>query len=305
MKSAKIDFQGAIAQSQNLLAQLQADQKGFRLLADLLKAKAGINMIPSEKNLTLMASRVSSVLKKHGIEGYSEYIKCLNSSPAKYLSEFIFTMTTNTTQFFRESAHFDFLQANFKKILAEKAKRHEYEIRIWCSATSTGQEVYTLLMVILAQISNLEKWQIRFLASDIDHRVLEKAAAGIYQESDLNEIPNQFHQQFFEHIQREDRTEVQIKAKYRNLVRFAPFNLLTEKYPFQHPFDIIFCRNVLIYFDRPTAEGVVEKLAQALRPEGLLFLGHSETGFMKSKLVKSLKAGVYQKLGQSRSDSHE
>lgn len=282
----------SITDSQAFMHQLQADDGGYTKLAALLKEHAGINMVLNDKNLTLMASRLASILKARAFNGYKKYYEYLASGAPGAMNEFICALTTNTTQFFREPVHFEVLKRKLVEIIEYKKKRHTHEIRIWCSAASTGQEVYTMMMVIQDQIKNLGKWNICFLATDIDHDVLERAASGIYQATEMNGIPEQYRSQFFNRLQ---DGSYQFKSEFREGIRFAQFNLLTEKYPFQYPFDVIFCRNVLIYFDRPTAEGVIERLARALRPGGFLFLGHSETGMMKSKILKNFSSAAYQR----------
>jgi chemotaxis protein methyltransferase CheR len=284
-----------ISNSEKLLATLQEDQISFNKLAQILKNKTGINLALNDKNLTLMASRLIKILKKREITKYKDYIDILNQNNSSELSEFISAMTTNTTQFFREVDHFTIMEKWLTHLIEEKKNQHNYELRVWCSASSTGQEVYTILMVLLNKIPNLQSWDIKFLATDIDLKVLQKAADGVYNESEILGISEINMKKYFHVIKTEDRPLYQINSTFRDLIRFAPFNLLTEKYPFQFPFDIIFCRNVLIYFDRPTAENVINKLGQTLGKNGLLFLGHSETGMMKSKLLKPIANSVYQR----------
>ncbi len=285
-----------MTESQVLLDKLQADEGGFKKLSTLLKEKAGINMVLNDKNLTLMASRLNSVLKKQGIKSYKEYIKLIEENPEKYLQEFIVCLTTNTTQFYREPVHFDYLAKKLPEILEKKEQEKNYELRIWCSATSTGQEVYTIMMVLLKHIQNLTKWNIKFLATDIDHEVLQRAADGIYTKNETGGIPQENLKKYFDEIEHKQEIKYQFKAEYRRIIRFATFNLLTEKYPFKHPFDIAFCRNVLIYFDRETSASVIDKIANSLGPNGLLFLGHSETGMLKSKFLKSVASATYEKV---------
>lgn len=285
-----------IADTQQLMDKLQSDTVGFEKLANMLKQHAGINMTTNDKNLTLMASRLVSILKKYQLQSYRDYFNFLSSAGENEFSEFIFSLTTNTTHFFREAVHFDVLKEKMSEIIGQKRAQNSTELRVWCSASSTGQEVYTILMVLLNQFPVLSNWRIHFLATDIDREVLERAAAGIYQDSEMNGVADLYRQKFFQSIDASGR-QFQVKQEFRKLIRFAPFNLLSESYPFQHMFDIIFCRNVLIYFDRPTSEGVIEKMAKNLRAGGLLFLGHSETGMMRSKMLKPIASGAYMKIG--------
>ncbi len=296
MSSAKQLVNNFITDSQSLMAKLQKDENGFLKLAEILKANAGINMVLNDKNLTLMASRLNSVLRDHHIPSYKEYIKLLESGDSKFFTEFIVSLTTNTTQFFREPTHFSFLETKLREILSQKKLQKNNNLRVWCSASSTGQEVYTLLMVIDNHMQNLSGCSLKFLATDIDHEVLERASNGIYRENEIGGIPKEYLKRYFDSSEDEKGIKHQLKSNYREMIRFATFNLLTESYPFQYPFDIIFCRNVLIYFDRETCEAVIGKLAKSLSVGGILFLGHSETGMMKSKLLKTISNGVYIKV---------
>ncbi len=297
MSAAKQFSPNHFSDSQNFLDKLQKDEQGFLKLSTILKKNAGINMVLNDKNLTLMASRLNSLLKGLQISDYKQYAELLDKPNSKYLADFIVALTTNTTQFFREPSHFKFMTEKLGEIFARKEKQKNYDLRIWCSATSTGQEVFTIMMTILNHPLMSKKWNIKFLATDIDYEVLQKASNGIYQESEMQGVPDHCLQKYCNVFKEKDGKKYQFKDEIRESIRFATFNLLTDKYPFKHPFDIVFCRNVLIYFDRPTAEGVIEKLAQTLVKDGFLFLGHSETGMMKTKLLKTVSNAAYTKIG--------
>lgn len=278
---------------------LQSDLNSFIKLSQILKDKTGINLVPNEKNITLMASRLAKVLKRHKLDGYKKYLKLLEEQDAIHSPEFISAMTTNTTRFFREPDHFEVFKRIIPEILDAKKKKHHYELRVWCAASSTGQEVYTLLMLLLDLIPNWNQWSLKFLASDIDLKVLQKAADGIFTAEDVSEVPESYRVNFFNlRKSSQNQLDFQVKSEYREMIRFAPFNLQTAQYPFQHPFDIIFCRNVLIYFDAPTVHKVIINLGNSLDHSGYLFLGHSETGAMRMmNHFQSVSNGVYQKKG--------
>ena len=282
-----------------LSTKIQKDISGFEKLAALLKAKAGINLVTSDKNISLMASRLISILIKYKLNGYHQYLLFLSKGTSVHMTEFVSALTTNTTQFFREASHFDVLKAKLPGILESKAKQHHYELRIWCAAASTGQEVYTILMVLLEQIEDLRRWNLKFLATDIDPEVLATGLQGIYSEEAVQQVPQIQRQHYFDTIIKSPSEKMyQMKAEFRNMIRFAQFNLLLEQYPFEFPFDIIFCRNVLIYFDQPTCVQVIANLEKALSPGGLLFLGHSETGTMTSRGLKMFSHSAYQRVSK-------
>ncbi|OFZ22925.1 MAG: hypothetical protein A2X94_14930 [Bdellovibrionales bacterium GWB1_55_8] len=284
-----------LTNSRELLQQLQHDDFGFQKMALALKELAGIHMIPNEKNRCLMAGRLSSVLFKSGIRDYSEYHRLIRSGNAAAIQEFISALTTNTTEFFREARHFEVLRELLPELAAAKRKQLVPEIRIWCAAASTGQEPYTILMTLLESLPSLADWQIRFLATDIDQTVLARAAAGVYTAAEVAGIPPNLRQKYFSTRTSDKVTSYVVLPQYRNMIRFAPMNLSEASYPFQHRFDIAFCRNVLIYFDRDSAGKVIEKIASHLNPGGFLFVGHSETGLTKTSLLKPFANAIYRR----------
>jgi chemotaxis protein methyltransferase CheR len=298
MKTARLPVIEVPSDSQKFLSKLQADGAGYDHLAQLLKSVAGIHMLRNDKNLTLMASRLLPILRDRGIESYRKYFEILKKEDPNDIREFIQALTTNTTQFFRESVHFDIFRQKVTEMIEAKKKSHTHEFRLWCSATSTGQEVYTTLMVLQSAIEQLNNWKVHFLATDIDLEVLQTAATGIYSSQEMNGIPDLHRQRFFHPLSDGVQKRYQVKREFREMVRFAQFNLLEASFPFKHKFDFAFCRNVLIYFDRPTAEAVIEKIALTLAPGGFLFLGHSETGLVRTKLLKSIATGAYLRVGE-------
>lgn len=272
------------------------DLDGIERASNLLKAWAGIHLPVNEKNRSLLAGRLAPILRALQLETLSEYINLLEKSKSRELvSEFICAMTTNTTEFFRESKHFDLFKKLLTEMIPSKLKKLQPEIRIWCAAASTGQEPYSLLITLLEAIQNYSQWNIQFLATDIDATVLQKAARGIYTKAEVQNIPPYLLQKYFIKKAIKEVDHYMVKGSIKNLIRFAPFNLLTDPFPFQHPFDFIFCRNVLIYFDRPTASSVVEKAALALRKDGYLFLGHAETVVGKSRFLRTVSHAAYQR----------
>jgi chemotaxis protein methyltransferase CheR len=287
--------------SQDLFARLQQDLPGFLVLSRLLKELAGINLPDNLKNLSLMASRLAPVLKARGLGDYGTFARLLKSGDQEAITEFVSALTTNTTHFFREGAHFQHLSQALPAILERKRKSGHRELRIWCAAASTGQEPYTIAMTVLGGIPDAAHWDIRFLATDIDPEVLSRASLGQYNESEMAGVPPLLRQKYFQSrsqipTRKSPHSEIeQVVPGLSQLIRFAPLNLMSEKYPFQHPFDIIFCRNVLIYFEAATASAVVHRLGTALGAGGLLYLGHSESGTMKSNILAPVGHAVYQR----------
>jgi chemotaxis protein methyltransferase CheR len=277
------------------------DLAGVERASALLKDWAGINLPNNDKNRSLMAGRLAPILRAMGIETLSEYIDVLEKNPSKELvSQFICAMTTNTTEFFREPKHYDILKKLLGEAIQKGIKKLRPEIRIWCAAASTGQEPYSLLITLLETLPNPYSWDIQFLATDIDVKVLNRASQGVYTKQEVQNVPPHILANYFKRKPGDDSSQSSedkyvVRGTIRNMIRFAPFNLLTAPFPFQHPFDFIFCRNVLIYFDRETASGVIQRSAQALRRDGYLFIGHAETVVGKSPLLRSVAHAVYQR----------
>lgn len=304
------NIKSLINDSQTLLHELQSDNRGFEQLAGVLKSMTGINLPLNSKNLSLMASRLNPILRDRGLSDYREFFQLISGNNKKAIDEFIEAMTTNTTYFFREPQHFDLLT----KLVAARLKEDPYygrgsdEIRMWCSASSTGQEPYTILMTLLEtfsksigpqllpQYSTIPDINLKFLATDIDREVLTKASMGKYSDKEIEGISEPLLQKYFTSQSVLDESFFIVKKELRNLIKFAQFNLLDEPYPFKYPFDYIFCRNVLIYFDAETTRKVVDRLALALRPGGILFLGHSESGMVRCRHLKTIGSAAYQRI---------
>lgn len=303
MTSSALNTASAIIQD------LQKDTNGFEKLAQILHHHAGIFLPCNPKNLSLMSARIAPILRERDLHSYNDYLKILDSRNPRIIEEFVNAMTTNTTEFFRESRHFDILTQLISDSAFFKTKGQNDDLRVWCAASSTGQEPYTILMTILEAIQpiigGLPTGQImlgpissklRMLATDIDMDVLEKASRGFYESDYVRNIPPHLQMRYFEKATFDGHKGLHVKDEMRNLIRFAPFNLVQSKYSFQHGFDYIFCRNVLIYFDKETVQRVVDSLARCLKPGGFLFLGHSESGVVKNKNLALHTSAVFKKV---------
>jgi chemotaxis protein methyltransferase CheR len=283
---------------ENHMRILQSDQQGFLALAAHLKKTAGINLPLNEKNLSLMASRLNKIMGQKQITTFTEFAECLTKD-AELRHTFIEELTTNTTYFFREPAHFEMLKGVIENILKNKSKSvGKPDLRVWCAAASTGQEPYTILMTLIEGFGWPLPFNLKYLATDISTDVLQTASDGIYSEKEVEGLSTQQTSQFLTKVSSgidDGRVKFKIQPQLKELVTFAPFNLLTEKYPFKNQFDIIFCRNVLIYFDRETTNAIVDKMIGKVNQGGYLFLGHSEAGMMKHPDVSVVAHAVYLK----------
>lgn len=284
-----------IAPQQNNLThdELISDVEGFNGLSKILLERTGIFMDPSEKNYSLMSNRLHKVLKKYKCSSYKELINLIEIGSNEVTNEFLEVLTTNTTHFFREKEHFYFLKDNLPKIEETLLKDKRNDIRVWCAASSSGEEPYTILMILNEYFSKSKKISIKMQASDLNTQVLEKAKMGIYRK-DINEhISQDLIYKYFEESNKIPSDCLQVKENYRNMIEFFKFNLKNEVYKFPYKFDIIFCRNVLIYFPQKVVEETIHKLSSCLTKDGYLFIGHSEAMIGNKHKLKSIIPAIY------------
>jgi chemotaxis protein methyltransferase CheR len=274
-----------------------SDQE-FQLFQELVKAQTGIAL--SEHKRSLVASRLAKRLRALGLPSFGSYYDLLTRDDTDgELEEFINAITTNKTDFYREPAHFDFLRTELIPAWKSRAARTgERRIRIWSAGCSTGEEPYTIALTLCEGLKNLLTWDIRILASDIDTKVLSQAERGIYPADRVAGVPRPIlHGQFLRGVGSQ-AGKVQVSRAVRDLVTFRQINLLEAPWPIRVQFDCIFCRNVMIYFDRPTQQRLIERLAEALRDEGCLFLGHSESLHGITTRVTYARNTIYRKVGE-------
>lgn len=274
---------------------LIGDHAGFEQIAVLLKEFTGIFLPNNDKNRTLVAGRLFNLLQNHNLKNYKELATKLKSLNKELKEDFISCLTTNTTHFFRESAHYTVLKEYLQTRLAD---RHfaASPFRVWCSASSTGQEPYSILFTLLSNGFPLDKQKLEMLATDIDLDVLKKASGGVYTGEECKTIPPDMKQIYFQPQIQSGVTSYKIHNQYRSLINFARFNLIQDQPNFKSKFDVIFCRNVLIYFEKDVSTAVIDMLISQLKPGGLLFLGHVETGLLKNKSVTNVSHAVYKKI---------
>jgi chemotaxis protein methyltransferase CheR len=241
-------------------------ERVFRRVAELAYEVAGIKL-PAEKR-ELVRSRLIKRVRHLHLDGFEDYLALVDSPRGQdELPRMIDALTTNKTNFFRESAHFDFLA---EVVLPEA--RAARRLRIWSAACSSGEEPYTIAMVLAATIRDLESWDVRILATDISERMIDLAERGLYRKEQLEGVSPADRERFFSPA----GGEFSVRNELRALVRFARLNLMQD-WPMRGPFDLVFCRNVMIYFDKPTQERLVNRFFHLLRPGGYLAVGHSES----------------------------
>jgi chemotaxis protein methyltransferase CheR len=262
----------ATARAGNALAQIQREfaytDEDFARIRQLIRARAGIALGPGKRNLAY--SRVSRLVRSARHRTFRAYLDALEASPDAAASQaFVNALTTNLTAFFREAHHFPVLARH----LGGWPRREP--MVVWCAAASTGEEAYSIAMTACEAFDSLTP-PVRIIASDIDTGVLEIASRGVYPLDRVEAVEPRRLRRFFQRGRGHQSGLARVRNELRDLIEFRRVNLLDPGWPLPDGLAAIFCRNVLIYFDRATQSGVVERMAPLLAPNGLLFAGHSE-----------------------------
>ncbi len=262
--------------------------RDFVRIRDLVKQHAGITLTEAKKDMVY--SRLSRRLRHLGITSFSEYCRLVEDEASGELVNFTNSITTNLTAFFREQHHFDYL-ANTLLPRLRKEKAGSRRLRIWSAGCSTGEEPYSLAMTVLENLPAHEHWDVKILATDLDSNVLETAQRGIYTMDRIKGISNQRLKRWFLKG-RHNKDAVRVNPELQELISFRQLNLL-RPWPFRGPFDFIFCRNVVIYFDKPTQKILFERYADMLELNSHLFIGHSESLFKVTDRFKLIGQTIY------------
>ena len=268
----------------------------FQALRTLIAGEAGIQL--SEFKKIFLISRLLPRIKELGLSSFKEYLRLLHNpdSQKREIGHLINQITTNETRFFRENHHFEFLAEDYLPALVREDTTPR-RISFWCAGCATGEEAYSLAM-ILSGFKKKYPWvQPRILATDIDSKALDKAKAGLFPEKASGDIPIPFLKTYFLKGVKEHSGWIKARSLLREMITFEYFNLHKPGDLSWRPFDGIFCRNVLIYFFPQSQENVQEVFYQNLIPNGLLFLGHSEILFGREDAFRTLGKTTYQKIG--------
>jgi chemotaxis protein methyltransferase CheR len=263
--------------------------KEFEQFQSLIYQQVGIKLDPPKK--TLLVSRLSKRLRELALTSFQAYYDCVSRAGGEEeLTRLLDLISTNKTDFYREAIHFDFLR---DKVLPEV--RGTKTLRVWSSASSSGEEPYTIAMTLCDALPDISRWDIRILASDISTRVLAKAASGMYEEERISQLPKDVVLRHFLCGKGPQAGKYKIRPNVAKLVVFRRINLMDSTFPIRSPLDVIFCRNVMIYFDRPTQTQLIEKFFHYLRPGGYVFIGHSESLQWIEHQFTYLRPTIYQK----------
>ena len=263
--------------------------RDFARVRALIYRQAGISL--SESKQEMVYSRLARRLRAKNINSFDEYLNGLeHGRDSAEWEAFTNALTTNLTSFFREAHHFP--------ILAEHARNAKAPLSVWCSASSTGEEPYSIAMTLCEAFDTLTP-PVSIIATDIDTNVLEAAADGIYTLDRLDKMPQARARRFFLRGKGERADMVRVRPELRQLITFKPLNLLAASWPVSGPLDVIFCRNVMIYFDKPTQGKILARFAPLMKPDGLLFAGHSENFMYATDAFKLRGKTVYELNGHA------
>ncbi len=270
----------------NILSSL--DDKTFEKFVELIYERAGICLGPHKR--ALVSSRLGKRMRKLGISRYSVYYDYIRDDPGNdELVELLDAISTNVTHFYREPRHFDIL----KEILKTWESQGQSSFRIWCAAASTGEEPYTIAITMAESLQST--WDAKILATDISQNVLRVARVGKYEKDRIEKIPRQMLLRYFDRCQDKDKVVYQVKEVLKRMITFTWLNLSSPPFPMQGPLDVVFCRNVMIYFDNDVRRRLLQEIYRLLKPGGYLMVGHAESLSGMLSNFKSVEPSVYMK----------
>jgi chemotaxis protein methyltransferase CheR len=263
----------------------------FEALRKLVKEITGINL--SDQKRELVYGRLARRLRALHLRTFAEYRNLLASDGGREIAELCNAITTNLTSFFRESHHFDYLREQVLQPLAAN-RAGQRRVRIWSAGCSTGEEAYSLAMTVVESFPDLRTWDVKILATDLDSDVLAKAQRGMYNADRVRGIGPQRLSRFFVEKRGREGPHYEVSRELASLITFKQLNLM-HPLPMKGPLDAIFCRNVVIYFDKDTQRELFSRVAQLQRPGNLLFLGHSESLFKVSESYTPIGKTIYRR----------
>ena len=266
---------------------LQFDPRDFQRIRTLMRSWVGISFSDSKESLVY--NRLAKRLRAHGMERFCEYLDLVEEDEAER-ELFINSLTTNLTSFFREEHHFPILADYLQKVPRAQP------INIWCSAASTGEEPYSIAMTVFETLGDVAARRVRIIASDLDTHVLAHAKAGVYRMAQVEKLGQQRLRRFFLKGGGRHDGFAKVKPELSEIITFQQINLLEPRWPINNPLDVIFCRNVMIYFDKAMQLKVLERFAPLLIPQGLLFAGHSESLNHAAHLFRLCGRTLYQRV---------
>jgi chemotaxis protein methyltransferase CheR len=275
-------------QQADALREIAFSDRDFIRVREMLYARVGISMNESKRQLVF--NRLSKRIRTTDLASFSDYLDLVEQDAAEQ-EQFINALTTNLTSFFREPYHFPVLAQQLQRLPKGRP------INIWCSASSTGEEPYSIAITVLETLGATEARRVRILASDLDTHVLDKARAGIYRQEQISKLGVERARRFFLRGTGRNHGMAKTKPELKSMITFRQINLLAPDWRIDGQLDAIFCRNVMIYFDKETQLKVLERFMPLLRPDGLLYAGHSESFAHASHLIRACGRSVYCQAG--------
>jgi chemotaxis protein methyltransferase CheR len=275
----------------SLLAKLS--DKEYGLISQLVYDKFGINL--GEQKRALIVGRLNKVLNQNGFSTFEEYYNYLiKEQSGEALKTLVDRISTNHTFFWRENDHFEyFIKTVLPEMTGALKDQKNRSLKIWCSGCSSGEEPYTLAMLLREYFgASLSSWDTGILATDISSRALDKAVAGVYPEENVSKLPSHLKNAYFK---RTADGQLEVIPSLKSMIMYRRLNLIADSYPFKSKFNIIFCRNVMIYFDKPTREALLARYSRYMVDGGYLFIGHSESLGRVSHDFVYVKPAVYRK----------
>lgn len=264
--------------------------RACQMIADV----TGISMSPTKRHLVVR--RLSPRLRALGLDSFDAYLNHIATGDFAEREHFCNAVTTNLTSFFRESHHFDYLAKDVVPELRARATGYRPRLRIWSAGCSTGEEPYSIAMVLRESLPDIDRWDARVLCTDIDTDVLRTGRAGLYGPDRVRGLAPARLNQWFERTGDDPAAPYRVTEPLQRLLAFKRLNLMAQ-WPMRGPFDVIFCRNTIIYFDRDTQRRLIERMANLLSDDGVLILGHSETLHRISDRFRLIGRTVYRKAG--------
>jgi chemotaxis protein methyltransferase CheR len=265
----------------------------FETISQLVKDLCGINLHQGKKEL--VKARLGKRLRALELSNFDDYVEYVRRDTSRdELTAMLDAISTNLTQFYREPQHFEHLADVVLPSLVSAAVKSGRRLRIWSAGCSSGEEAYTIAIMLHEHVPGLKNWDARILATDISTRVLARAREGVYDADRLEQIPAGWTTKYFTCIQPRPERRYRLNDDVRQLITFGRLNLM-ERWPMRGPFDVIFCRNVMIYFDKPTQARLIERFWELLGSGGTLFVGHSESLAGVTHRFEYVQPTVYQK----------
>ncbi len=251
-------------------------EREFRQISDLVYEHCGINLHDGKREL--VRARLAKRLREGHFRTFADYLRYVLEDPTgNEFALLVDSLSTNLTRFFREEQHFDYLRSQgLPRWLAAKQARHDFRLRGWSAGCSSGEEPYSLAITLLEAIQGRGRWDVKILATDVSTRMLERAQAGLYDKERVEAIPLPLRSKYLIHTRDNGADRYEVAPSLRRVVLLRYLNLMQD-WPLQGPLDFIFCRNVMIYFDKPTQNRLIQRFYELLASGGVLFTGHSES----------------------------